>query len=269
MLKTKDGLDLFIQNWTVPESKAILVLTHGYNDHSGRFAHVGQALNVAGYSLYAYDLRGHGQSQGQRGHTPGFNYFLDDLELVIAHARQDAPGHKLFLYGHSMGGNIALNFAIRRPVGLSGVIATGPWLKLAFQPPAVQLAIARLIGLAAPSFSQSSKLNLPDLSRDEKVQEAYRTDPLLHGVISVKLLTEITRNGQAALDHAADMKLPVLLLHGGSDPITSAAATEEFYRSAGSADKTFKRYPNFRHEIHNEFGREEVFTDIIAWLGRH
>jgi alpha-beta hydrolase superfamily lysophospholipase len=269
MLRTKDGLDLFTQSWKVADPKSILILTHGYNDHSGRFAHVGQALNAAGYSLYAYDVRGHGKSGGQRGHTPGFSYFLDDLDIVIADAGKDAPGKKIFVYGHSMGGNITLNYAIRRPVGLSGVVATGPWLKLAFEPPAVQLAMARLIGMVAPSFSQDNKMNLPGLSRDEAVQEAYRTDPLLHGKISVNLLMEITKNGLTALAEAGSLQLSVLLLHGGADPITSAPATEEFYKAAGSTDKTFKLYPGMRHEIHNEIGREEVFTDMTNWLDGH
>jgi alpha-beta hydrolase superfamily lysophospholipase len=168
-----------------------------------------------------------------------------------------------------MGGNITLNYAIRRPAGLSGVIATGPWLKLAFEPPALQMAIAKIIGRLIPTFSQKSAMNLPGLSRDEKVQEAYRTDPLLHGQISVNLLTEVTRHGQEALEHANLLTLPVLLLHGGADPITSAPATEAFFKSAGSADKTFKLYPEMRHEIHNEIDQEIVLADIVTWLDQH
>ena len=269
MLKTKDGLDLFTQSWTIPEPKAILILTHGYNDHSGRFAHVGQALNAAGYSLYAYDLRGHGRSGGQRGHTPGFDYFLDDLQLVIENAKQTAPGKKVFGYGHSMGGNITLNAALQRPEGLSGVMVTGPWLKLATEPPAMQALIAKIAGTLLPTFSQKAPLNLADLSRDEKVQVAYGADPLLHFMMSAKLLNEITAGGLSALEHAGALKLPVLLMHGGADPITSAPATETFYKAAGSADKTFKLYDNMRHEIHNEFGKKDVFADMVAWLDKH
>jgi alpha-beta hydrolase superfamily lysophospholipase len=269
MLKTKDGLDLFTQSWTVASPKAILVLTHGYNDHSGRFAHVAAALNAAGYSFYGYDVRGHGKSGGQRGHTPGFDYFLDDLQLVIEDAKKSAPGNKVFVYGHSMGGNITLNYTIRRPEGLSGVIATGPWLKLATEPPATQTFIAKIAAALMPTYSQKAPIHLPDLSRDEKVQEAYRTDPLLHLMISAKLATEVTANGLWALDHAGELKLPALLLHGGADPITSVAAHETFYAHAGSADKTFKRYEGMRHEIHNEFGKEEVLADMAAWLDKH
>lgn len=269
MLKTQDGLDLFTPSWKVPDPRAILVLTHGYNDHSGRFAHVGKALNNAGYSLYAYDLRGHGKSGGQRGHTPGFEYLLDDLQMVIQEARKDAPGKKVFVYGHSMGGNITLNYALRRPEGLSGVVATGPWLRLAFEPPAIQLAVAKIVGSLFPAFSQKANLDIKGLSRDENVQEAYRTDPLLHGVISVRLLTEITNNGLDAIERAGLFGLPALLMHGGADPITSAAATQQFFERATVADKTLKLYDGMRHEIHNEFGQEDVFADMTAWLDRH
>jgi alpha-beta hydrolase superfamily lysophospholipase len=269
MLKTKDGLDLVTQNWTVANPKACLVLTHGYNDHANRFQHVAQALNAAGYSLYAYDVRGHGKSGGQRGHTPNFDSFLDDLSLVFAQARQDAPNQKFFAYGHSMGGNITLNYAIRRPAGLSGVIATGPWLKLAFEPPALQMSIAKIMARLNPTFSQKNVMDLPGLSRDEKVQIAYRDDPLLHQMITAKLATEIFQNGLTALEQAGQLKLPLLLMHGATDPITSNKATEAFYQAAGSADKTFKLYPEMRHEIHNEFGQEQVFADMMSWLDKH
>jgi alpha-beta hydrolase superfamily lysophospholipase len=269
MLKTQDGLDLYTQSWKVADPKAILVLTHGYNDHSGRYGHVGKALNAAGYSLYAYDLRGHGKSGGQRGHTPSYESLLDDLGLVIKNATEDAPGKKVFVYGHSMGGNITLNYALRRPNGLSGVIVTGPWLKLAFEPPALQMALAKLMAAVNPTFSQKNAMNLPGLSRDEAVQVAYRDDPLLHHVITAKLAIEVSQNGLTALEQAGTLKLPVLLLHGGADPITSAPATEAFYKAAGSADKTFKLYPDMRHEIHNEIGQEAVFADMVAWLDKH
>ncbi|HKZ69629.1 MAG TPA: lysophospholipase [Anaerolineales bacterium] len=269
MPKTKDGLDLFTQSWKAANPKAIVVLTHGYNDHSGRYLHVGKALNDGGFSVYAYDLRGHGLSGGQRGHTPSFEHLLDDLGTVIEDAKIDAPGKKVFVYGHSMGGNITLNFVLRRPVELSGVIATSPWLRLAFQPPALQLAIAKFIGSFAPTFSQKAALNVEAISRDTAVQTAYRTDPLLHGLISTKLFTQAVSNGASAIEQARLLKLPVLLIHGGDDKIASAAATHAFFNNAAVSDKTFKLFEGMRHETHNEFGKEGVFAEIVGWLEKH
>jgi alpha-beta hydrolase superfamily lysophospholipase len=269
MLRTKDDLELFTQDWTVSNPKAIVVLTPGYNDHSGRFSHVGQTLNAAGYSLYSYDLRGNGHSGGQRGHTPGYDYLLDDLGLVIDAARQAAPSTKLFVYGHSLGGNITINYASRRPAGLSGVIATGPWLKLATEPPALQVGLMRVLNVVLPTASVKSGINVAGLSRDEKVGAAYLADPLLHGLITPRLALAASDNGLAALAQAGALKLPLLLLHGAADPITSPAASEAFFQSVGSTDKTLKLFPDMRHEIHNEFGREDVFATITAWLDQH
>jgi alpha-beta hydrolase superfamily lysophospholipase len=269
MLKTKDGLDLFTQSWKAPDPKAILILTHGFGDHSSRYPHVGKALNDAGYSLYTYDLRGHGKSGGPRGHTPGYECLLDDLEMVIGDATKDAPGKKVFIYGHSMGGNITLNYTLRRPSGLSGAIVTGPWLKLGFEPPALQTAIARVIGSIMPAFSQQAKLDVKLLSRDLSVGEAYSKDPLVHGTTSAKLFTEIIGNAARAIEHAAELKLPVLLLHGSDDKIISLEGTKAFFQRVAGSDKTLKLYDGMRHEIHNEIGKEEVFADMIAWLDRH
>ncbi len=267
MLKTKDGLDLFIQSWKVADPKAIIVLTHGYNDHSSRFAHVGSILNQAGCSLYAYDLRGHGKSGGPRGHAPNFEDFLDDLALVIAAAQQDQAGKKVFGYGHNLGGNITLNYALRRPEGgLSGVMVTGPWLKLAFELPALQVAIFRLIGSFAPGFSQKVKMDATRMSCDLAAQEAYQADPLLHCRMSARLFAEVTAGGLYALERARFLKLPVLLMHGADDQVTSAAATQLFFNGARAADRTIKFYAGMRHEIHNEVDKEEVFEDMAAWL---
>ncbi len=268
MLITKDSLDLVTKSWKVADPKALIVLTHGYNDRAGRYEHVGKALNEAGYSLYAYDLRGHGESGGQRGHIPSFNDFLDDLGLVVDDAKKDQPDKKVFVYGHSMGGNITLNYAIQRPEGLSGVIATSPWLRLAMPQPRFMVAIVRLLSAITPTISLGSNLSVAGISRDEAVQQAYLNDRALHGKITPRLLMEVTDNGLKALHDAKDLTLPVLLVHGTSDPITSMAATQAFYNEV-PGDKTLKLYEDMRHETQNEFGKENVFKDIITWLNKH
>jgi alpha-beta hydrolase superfamily lysophospholipase len=268
MLKTKDGLDLATYSWKVADPKAILVLTHGYNDHANRYVHVAQALNAAGYSLYSYDIRGHGKSGGQRGHTPSFDTLLDDLQMVVEDAHRDAPGKKVFVYGHSMGGNITLNYAIRRPEGLSGVIATSPWLKLTTEPPAALAIAVKVLNAILPNISIGSGLSTDGISRDEAVRTAYANDPLLHGKISPHLLTEILNNGLAALSQADKLKLPLLLIHGTADSVTSAPASQEFYKAV-SGDKTLKLYEGMFHETQNEPGKEQVFADMAAWLDGH
>jgi alpha-beta hydrolase superfamily lysophospholipase len=269
MLKTKDGLDLFTQQWKTADPKAIVVLHHGFGEHSGRYGHVGQMLNEARYSLYAYDARGHGKSGGPRGHTPDYEFFLDDFSLVIAEARKDQPNKKVLIYGHSMGGNVTLNYALRRPAGLSGVIATGPWLRLAFQPPAAMLVIARLMASIFPAFSQSSNLDTDALSHSAAVGQAYRDDPLVHGTITARTMVGVVNAGERAIEQAPQLNLPALLMHGGGDKITDPKATQQFYERAAPADKTFKCYEGLYHEIHNEVDPSAVFKDMVDWLNRH
>lgn len=269
MLKTKDNVELFTQSWKTADPKAVVVLTHGLGEHSGRYPHVGKALNNAGYSLYAYDLRGHGQSGGPRGHTPAYEFLLDDLEAVIANAKGDQPGKKVFVYGHSMGGNITLNYALRRPAGLSGVITTGAWLKLAFEPPPLQLALGRLMANLIPTFAQQTNLDTNALSHDPAIGQAYREDKLVHGTITAKLFAGITNASEYALTHAAELKLPALLLHGGGDPIISPEGTRQFYERATVPDKTLRLYDGLFHEIHNELEQAVVFKDMIEWLDGH
>ncbi|MBI3241556.1 MAG: lysophospholipase [Chloroflexi bacterium] len=269
MLKTKDGINLFTQSWKATDPKAIVVLTHGFGEHSSRYPHVGKALSQAGYSLYTYDLRGHGQSGGPRGHTPAYESLLDDLEAVIADAKSDQPGKKVFVYGHSMGGNITLNYALRRPSGLSGVITTGAWLKLAFDPPALQLALGRLMANLIPTFAQQSNLDVNALSHDPAISKAYAEDKLVHSTITARLFVEIVGAGEYALAHAAELTLPVLLMHGGGDLIISPGGTRQFHERATVADKTIRMYDGLFHEIHNELEQATVFKDMIEWLNRH
>lgn len=265
-LKTRDGLDLFTRHWTAPDPKALVVLHHGFNDHSGRYIHLAKALNEAGYSLYAFDWRGQGRSGGPRGHTPDYESLLDDYGLVIADARREAPGKKVFLYGHSMGGNIALNYALRHPDGLSGAIITSPQIRLAFTPSAWQLALARVMANVYPSFSQKANLDAGGISHDPAVVQAYRDDPLTQGPISAKLFISIVQAADWALAHAADLKIPILLVHGGADPITDPKATQEFYERLTFGDKTFKRYEGLSHETHNEMDPTVALKDVVEWL---
>jgi alpha-beta hydrolase superfamily lysophospholipase len=265
MLKTKDGLALFTQEWEIENPKAALVLTHGFGEHSGRYAHVGKVLNDAGYSLYAYDLRGHGKSEGKRGHTPSFEHFLDDLGFVINKTKQRTPTQKVFVYGHSMGGNITLNYALRRPNGLAGVIATAPWIKRAIEGSPVQAALGKIMASIVPAFSQTVPSLDGLLTKDTSLDAV--DDPLCHRTMSAKLFVEVSGAAEYLLAHANEFRLPLFLGHGSADPVIAIGGSEQFVADVPS-DKTFKRYEGYLHEVHNEIGREAFFNDLIAWLDR-
>ena len=262
----KQGLNIFVQGWE-PERKprAVVALVHGHGEHSGRYAHVGEAFTQAGYVLVGYDLRGHGKSGGPRGHTPSYDALMDDIADFLAWIEQRYPGLPRFLYGHSMGGNQVLNFCLRRKPELAGVIATGARLKLAFDPPALQITLGKVMNRIAPGFTQKSTLDTAALSRDPKVVDAYIHDPLVHSKISARLFVSIYESGLWALDHAGEFSLPLLMMHGSDDRIISFETDAEFAKRAGRV-ATWRPWQGFYHEIHNEPEKAEVIKTMIEWL---
>lgn len=263
--KSSDDLPMYARNWE-PEgnARACIALVHGLGEHIGRYEHVGLALTQAGFILSGYDLRGHGKSGGARGHTHSYDALMNDIEGFLDLTRRRYPGLPLFLYGHSMGGNLVINFALRRQAALKGVIATGPWLKLAFEPPAFKVALGKMMNNLFPSFTQASGLNTKALSHDIGVVQAYENDPLVHDKVSARLFVEMYQSGLWAFERAKDFPLPLLLMHGGADSITSPEASRQFGASAGSK-VTLRIWDGLFHEIHNEAEQNEVFTVITTW----
>jgi alpha-beta hydrolase superfamily lysophospholipase len=190
---------------------------------------------------------------------------MDDIALLIKQAGGRYPGLPTFLYGHSMGGNEVINFTLRRKPDLKGVIATGPLLRLAFQPPAAQVGLARMMNGIFPAFTQKSGLELAALSRDQKVIDAYVKDPLVHDKITARLFVELFDSGEWALSRAAEFTLPFLLMHGSADRLTSANASREFAQNGGG-NITLRIWEGWFHEIHNEMEQAEVFKVMVDWL---
>ena len=266
--KTFDGLQLFGQSWQ-PEvqSRAVVCLIHGLGEHSGRYAHLADSLNQAGYILISFDLRGHGKSEGPRGHTPTYEALMNDISSLLEVANQQFSQLSFFLYGHSLGGSLVLNYILRRQPQFKGVIVTAPWLRLAFEPPAFKIILGKITNQLFPAFSQKSDLDTKVLSHDAEVVHAYENDPLVHDHISARMFIGIYQSGQWVLEHASEFSLPLLLMHGGDDKIISVEASREF------ADKingncTFKIWDGFYHEIHNEPEKEKVFKFMVDWLDK-
>ncbi len=264
--KSKDGLELFI--YACPSKnppKAIICMVHGHGEHIERYKHLANALNDADYTFVGFDHRGHGQSEGKRGHTPSYETLLDDIEVFLAEVAEDYPNVPRILYGHSMGGNLVLNYALRRTPDIKRVISTSPWIKLAFEPPAIQIFMGKLMDKIYPAFIQSSGLETSSLSHDPEVIRAYEEDPLVHDKISARLFVGMYESGLWALEHAAEFPLPLLLMHGSEDKITSAEASREFAEKAGEK-VTLKIWEGLYHETHNEPEQGDVFKKIIDWL---
>ena len=269
-LASSDGIQFYFQGWQPDApSKAVVCLVHGLGEHSGRYAHVAAALNDAGYALLGFDLRGHGKSGGPRGHTPSYETLMDDIGRLLAEAAQRYPGQPQFLYGHSLGGNLVLNYALRRKPGLAGVVATSPAIRTATPPPGSQITLAKIMNRIRPAMQMANGLALDGLARDPEVIRAYTNDPLVHNKISVRLALETLQAGEWALAHAAEFPLPLLLAHGSADKLTSATAAEEFAAKVPGGRCTLKLWDGFYHETHNEPEKAEVLAFMVDWLQQH
>jgi alpha-beta hydrolase superfamily lysophospholipase len=266
---TGDGLTMFAQGW-LPEGppRALVALVHGLGEHSGRYTHVGTALARSGFALFGFDLRGHGQSAGPRGHTPSYEALLGDIDAFLTEVAKRFHTRPHFLYGHSLGGNLVLNYALRRRPTLAGVVATGPALRLSFEPPPAKVALARLMNRLFPAFTQASGLEVDALSHDPEVVRAYRADPLVHDRISARLFLGFFEAGRWALAHANEFPVPLLLMHGGADRICSPDGSREFAAHV-TGDCLLKIWDGLYHEVHNEPQKDEVLGVLIAWLERH
>lgn len=266
-LITSDGVNLYGQRWEPGGNPVgIVCLVHGLGEHSGRYEHLAQFLTDNGYALQGFDLRGHGRSDGKRGDIPGYEALLDDIDLSLANAKRHWPGLPVFLYGHSLGGNLVLNYALRRKPELAGVISTSPWLELAAKVPAWKLAAGRLLNRLWPSLTLSNGLNTKALCRDAEVVRLYEQDPLVHDQISARMTFALMEAADWALEHAAGLDLPLLLMHGSADRITSAAGSARFARAAG--DKVhFKEWQGGYHEVHNDPPlQQQYFTYLLDWM---
>ena len=262
----KDGINLFGQQWA-PEGdfKAILCLVHGIGEHTGRYGFVAEQLVANGYVLFGYDQRGHGRSAGQRGHSPSLEITLDDIGLLLQQAGQHYPGKRIFLYGHSLGGGLVLNYALRRHPKIAGIIATSPSLRQTISPPGWKLLLGRVMYLLLPTFGMSSGLDVKAISRDPQVVEAYIEDPLVHDKVSARFGIDGIDSGRWALEHAAELDLPLLLMHGSADRITSPDASREFAANSPRFT-TLHILEGCYHELHNEPEKETVLRLMVNWL---
>ena len=264
--KTDDGLSLAVRNWKPEtEPKALICLVHGLGEHSGRYNHLGGYLKGAGYALLAFDLRGHGRSQGQRGYSPNFRALLQDISLSLEEGQKLYPGRPLFLYGHSMGGTLVLNYVLRNRPSLAGVIVTSPLLRTAFAPPLWKVILGRIMYYLWPNLSLANELDCQGISRDPAIVHAYKNDPLVHDRLTPRLGIDLLRGGLWAFEHAAEFTLPLLLMHGDADSIVSAKASGEFAARAGNSC-TLKIWPGLYHELHNEPEKDEVLSYLLGWL---
>lgn len=267
--KTNDGLKIFAQYWKsdVIPAKAVVCFVHGIGDHSSRHTHVAEAFTNKGFVFYTADQRGHGKSEGQRGHFPSPELILLDIDLLLQNARKSFPGLPIILYGHSMGGILVLYYALKRKPDIAGVISNSAGLHNALQKKPLLIIAARVLGSLFPHMSISNGLDLNGISRDPVMLQAYKNDPLIHDRITMGLGKVMLGVTNRTLENAGSFPLPLLIMHGKADIITYASGSEAF-AAALPGKCSLILWEKAFHEIHNEPEKNEVMSAMTEWAKR-
>lgn len=254
--------------WTPNTPRAVLALVHGLGEHSGRYAHMAKHLANHGIATAAIDLRGHGKTRGKRGLAKDVDALLANIEALLYKTRQRFDGLPVILMGHSMGGGLALKYALDHPgLDIKAVIAQAPLIKPAKPVPSILQGILKRIHRVAPDFRLKSRFKGSDISTLPREAKLYQSDPLNHGYLGAGLGISLFASGEDIARRAAQFSYPVLLSHGTDDVLTSFKATQDFSHSAPNAK--FIAYENSAHEVHNDLHRAQVYADIIDWINVH
>jgi len=265
-LRGSTGHLLFRRSWLPKTSARIIILVHGYGEHSGRYEQTASDLARAGFEVHAYDHQGHGQSGGTRCHVRRFDHLLDDLEGFVAAVRAERPPLPVVIVGHSMGGLVVAAYASQRNPNVAGVATSAAALAISEDFSRARTIAAHVLKWLAPRLSLASKLDPEALSRDPEVVRAYLEDPLVQQKITASLASEMLSAMKRSAASATEVKVPMLLQHGEDDPICPVAGSRNFFEQLKVTQRELRTYPGLRHEIFNEPERAAVIGDLVGWI---
>ncbi|MBC7248758.1 MAG: lysophospholipase [Anaerolineae bacterium] len=260
---------IYYRGWE-PEGdpRAVLVVAHGYAEHSGRYTHVADYFVGQGYVVYALDHRGHGESAGRRGYFERFQFLVDDLDKFVTVVRAIGGVGPLFLVGHSMGGLLATAYTIQHPDRVDGLVLSGPWFRPSEGVSPLLQALSGVVARLFPGMGVT-RLAATAISRDPEVVACYDSDPLNYrGQVPACVCVEMLRTARQVLRDAHAITCPVLIMHGTEDKLADPAASRELYESISSQDKTLKLWDGLYHEIFNEPEKDQVLAFMRDWLAQ-
>ena len=260
--------------------KGILAIVHGLGEHSGRYCSVVKAAIAAGYAVFGFDNQGHGKSEGQRGHISSWQDYRDNVQAFLQLVRKKEPTAPLFLMGHSLGGLIVLDYVLRSAevpskaskfqtlLNVSGIIVSAPPMQpVGGKAHSARAIFAKLLSGVLPRFTLKMCLDEGGLSRDRALEERTKQDPLVHPYVTLRWGAETISTIEWVKSHIENLKLPILLTHGGADPIIDPTGSQRLFDDINISEKTLCIYPGSYHEPHNDLDAAVVTTDIIEWIG--
>jgi alpha-beta hydrolase superfamily lysophospholipase len=255
--------------WCAPQPRALIAIVHGLGEHSGRYAALANTLLAARFTVVCLDLPGHGEAAGPRGDMRSWIAVRDQAIPAMFSASRGLPGQPpelpRILLGHSMGGLMALDFALAHPREILGVVASGPALTSAI-PPWWKLALANVARVTTPAAGFPHGLDESGMSRDPEVLRGRKEDPLMHDRISPRLYFAFEEARQRVLREARRLAVPALLLHGAADRVTDPRGSLEFCGAAPHDKARLFTYRDAYHEIFNDLSRDAVLRDLLGWL---
>jgi acylglycerol lipase len=259
------------QNAWKPDTQSpwcTLTIVHGFGDHGGRFAGMGTTFASMGIGVQATDLVGHGRSPGRRGCIASYDQLLDDVCMSLQHTLEEYPRIPHFMFGQSMGGNLLINLALRRPEALScvqGIVVGSPMLKAGKMPKERIMDAGRWLATKLPNWRIKAPVEVSKLSSDRRAQDAYLMDRWVHRNMSLRLATSLIDSGLWALEHADQLRTRMLVMHGLDDTLTCPMASKSFAESSNGM-ALFKGWSGCRHDLHDELQRERVFDYMTHWM---
>ncbi len=260
------GRKIYFQLFKASKHNTVIIIVHGVGEHSGRYTFPVEYFVDKGIAFYGLDHRGNGKSEGKRGHVEKFSDYISDLKSFVDIVKKREGEKRYFLLGNSMGGLIALRYIEEYPEGIDGLIIASPLLKVEEEASKYKVFLRETFSKYLPKFIMTNEVDPYFLSHDREVVKKYINDRLVHNKVSARWLTEIIFAVKEAHEKANNIKLPILLMHAGSDKVVSVDGSREFFGKLGSEDKNLIIYKGAYHEIMNDIERNSVFSDMEKWL---
>jgi alpha-beta hydrolase superfamily lysophospholipase len=274
----QNNVKIFYQYWQIKNPKAVLVIAHGFGEHSGRYVEMAQHYNDFGMSVYALDHRGHGRSEGDRWNVEKFDYFLDDLHYYIENIvkKVENSNKPYFLLGHSMGGEIAAKYALVYPQDVDYIILSSPSVGTYLAGIELPQFATTLTGALGPltnidfignMFMPGTQIPAEYLSHDKSVVDAYVNDPLVcHEPIKMRMSIELSSNMSYIQRNARKTMTPILVMYGTEDRVVPPDSIVSYFNKLQVKDKTIKGFEGYYHEIFNEIGKDAVYKFTDDWI---
>ena len=261
--------NIFLRSWPSNNDPIYnIIIIHGLGEHSGRYKEFASFFIKKNIGVFSFDLIGHGKSDGLKGHISNIKDFTDSIEEVLIEVRKRFINTPIIMFGHSLGGCLALNYLIeRKSKEISLAIISSAWIETKIQIPKYLFIIQRVMHILFPKIRLSNRLDTKDLSKDIKIVDKYKNDSLVHDRISLNLLSEINKTIEKIKNKDYNIEIPVLIIHGKKDKIISYKGSELISKKI--KDSKLKLYDNVYHEPHNDNEKKEILEYYYDFIKNH